>query len=72
MSQRLGRLEIDRLADEHRATHMRHDKAQPPAHLIIDQAVTLMAEDAEQRGSSVICRARPLQIHEPCGRTHSL
>src|SRR5262245_12698249 len=48
------RLEVDRLADEDRATQMWPDKAQSPTHFIVDATMLFKAKDTKQRG----CRRR--------------
>ena len=45
---RFGGLEIDQLADQHRAANVRDDQAHAPAHLVVDDAIPLVTEDAEK------------------------
>ena len=47
----LGSLEIDRPADQHRAADVRDDEPHALARLVVDQAVALVAEDAEHGGA---------------------
>ena len=65
-------LKVDHLGDEHRALDMRRQEPHPAPRSFIDNAMPLVAEDAEHRGfPAVFSRVTLTKSTRPCGSAHS-